>query len=165
MAMLYILHSQTQFAVRDCARISKAGRRAFSSFPPLRAQNRISLSQIGRLAATKTSQDIEKSDKPSHKSAPQNGHQESTRRNATDLVPQMPKPGSLQHPRRSEVPARLLPKAQITPDLRLSPKERLQIEYETRRPPKALSKPGKRADSQERSYKQTDTAQSSKSVF
>lgn len=145
--MLHILHSQIQFVVQNSLRTTRVGRRALSSFPPLRAQNRVPPKQIPRLAAIKTPHDVERSDKPSHKPPARTGHQASSRRKTTDLVPQTSKPGSLQRPRRPEVPARLLPKAQISPDLNLSAKERLQIEYETRRPPKALAKPGKLGDS------------------
>jgi hypothetical protein len=144
-AMLCTLHAQMQLVFKSCARpnnFAKVGRRAFNSFPLLQEQNRVSSSHTERLTSSKAPQDVEKSREFPAISPAKSGKTSSSRCNATELVPQMPKPGSLQYPRRSDVPARLLPKAQISPNLKLSPKERLQIEYETRRPPKPLAKPG-----------------------
>ena len=45
-------------------------------------------------------------------------------------------------PRRTEVPARVVPKPQVSPGVPLSPKDRLRIEYSTRQPPKPVKKPG-----------------------
>merc|ERR1711939_714543 len=54
------------------------------------------------------------------------------------LVPSCDEAKSLDTGRRVEVPLKVIPKAEITPNLTLSPKERLQIEQLTRRlPPRA----------------------------
>ena len=145
MAMLCSFHVRTRSVFKSCARPSsfvKVGYRAFNSSPLLGNQNRVPPSPTEHPTAAKAPPNVEKLHELPTVSPAKGGQTLSSRRNATELVPRMPKPGSLQHPRRSDAPARLLPKAQVSPELRLSAKERLQIEYETRRPPKPLAKPG-----------------------
>ncbi len=146
--MFHTFHFQMQLVFKSCAKpnsFAKSGRRGFNSFPLLRDHKRTPSRDTESPITAKAFRKGEKSQELPQTSPAKSGQTLSNTRNATELVPRMPKPGSLQHPRRSDVPARLLPKAQISPDLRLSPKERLQIEYETRRPPKAATKPGMRA--------------------
>ena len=53
----------------------------------------------------------------------------------TELVPSQKQETSLDTGRKVEVPLKVIPKAELTPNLTLSPKERLQIEQLTRRMP------------------------------
>ena len=54
----------------------------------------------------------------------------------TDLFPQKEEQTAVDTERRVPVPLRAIPKAQLTPNLRLSPRERLHIEVLTRQQPK-----------------------------
>ena len=56
------------------------------------------------------------------------------------LVPDSSKPTSVTGRNRTDVPMKIIPKAQITPELTLTPKEQLQIEFMTRRPPRTEAK-------------------------
>jgi hypothetical protein len=53
-----------------------------------------------------------------------------------ELIPDPSKPRSVSGRKRRDVPMKIIPKAQIMPQLTLTPQERLQIEYLTRRPPR-----------------------------
>ena len=53
-----------------------------------------------------------------------------------ELVPRTSKPTSVSGRRSTDIPMKIIPKAQITPQLKLTPKEQLQIEFMTRRPPR-----------------------------
>ena len=68
---------------------------------------------------------------------------------ARDLVPSLKKSTSVTSGRRSEVPMKILPKAQITPELALSPRERLEVEFLTRKPPKPKPKESKTGRSED----------------
>jgi hypothetical protein len=57
-----------------------------------------------------------------------------------ELVPDPSKPTSVSKRKRVDVPMKIIPKAQITPEVTLTPKERLQIEFMTRRPPRTEAK-------------------------
>jgi len=63
-----------------------------------------------------------------------------TQNTETDLVPQQKEQTALDTGRRVPVPMRAIPKAQITPDLKLSPRERLHIEVLTRQQPRKQEK-------------------------
>jgi hypothetical protein len=54
---------------------------------------------------------------------------------STDLIPHEQDGRALDHGRKVEVPMRVIPKADIAPDVELKPKERMAIEQLTRRPP------------------------------
>jgi hypothetical protein len=147
--MLHPIHLEVRLAFRSCARtnsISKSGCRYFNSFPTLRAQKRDASRAVECLPATDSMKEVVKAPNTTQPSPPKEGQRESSENNTKGLVPRIPQPGTLQRPRRLEVPARLLPKAQISPGLTLSPKERLQIEYETRRPPQASDKRGEHGE-------------------
>ena len=144
MVTLYTIHLEVRLALESCARthrVAKTRCRNLSTFPPLRARNRGTSRAIQHAPPANSVKPSDISDTPKP-STLQSDPLASSRSNSTKLVPRIPKPASLQDPRRSDIPARLLPKAQISPGLILSPKERLQIEYETRRPPKTPEKPG-----------------------
>lgn len=145
MTTLYAVHNEVRLAFKHCARrqsIFKVERRTLTISSPLRARNRGTHGAVTASPSEKKLKDIANLPETPNPSAPKSGDRKSGRSHTTQLVPRISKAGTLEHPPRSEVPARLLPKAQISPDLTLSPKERLQIEYETRRPPKVLGKPG-----------------------
>ena len=57
-----------------------------------------------------------------------------------ELVPDSAKPASVFGKRRTDLPMKIIPKAQITPEVTLTPKEQLQIEFMTRRPPRTEAK-------------------------
>jgi hypothetical protein len=57
-----------------------------------------------------------------------------------ELVPDPSKPTSVSERKRADVPMKIIPKAQITPEVTLTPKERLEIEFMTRRPPRTEAK-------------------------
>ncbi len=147
--MLQIIHLEMRLAFTACARkpnLASARCRIFSTFSSLQARNHDIAGAASRLYPARRGQEVAKlTDASASKPyLPASAQQKSSRSNPTSLVPQAPKAGAVERPQRSDVPARLLPKAQISANLTLSPKERLQIEYETRRPPKASEKPGKR---------------------
>ena len=54
---------------------------------------------------------------------------------STDIVPRSQDGKALDGERTTQVPMRIVPKAQITPNLRLKPLERLHVEQLTRRTP------------------------------
>jgi hypothetical protein len=60
-----------------------------------------------------------------------------------ELIPDPSKPTSVSERKRADVPMKVIPKAQITPEVTLTPKERLQIEFLTRRPPRTEEKKSK----------------------
>jgi hypothetical protein len=142
--MLYNIHHEMRLAFQSCSKpsVSKVRYRTFKTFPHLPAPARGTSINIKRSSPTEDAKDVATPPGTVEPSPLKSGHQEASRSNTTELVPRTPKPGALQRPRRSDLPARLLPKAHVSPELILSPKERLQIEYETRRPPKAGEKPG-----------------------
>jgi hypothetical protein len=145
MAVLSNLHLEIRIAFKTCARaysFAKTARRTLNSSPLPRARNRRNSRDVQELPATNTASDAQSSSQSPERSQVKHDTREPSRSNTTELVPRVPKPGSLEHPRRSDIPARVLPKAQLSPELTLSPKQRLQIEYMTRRPPKAAEKPG-----------------------
>lgn len=147
--MLHTIHLEVRLVFKSCARtysLSKAGCRSFNTLPTFRAQNRDLPTAVEGSPATESATEVASLPDTPQPSPLKSGQRESSRSNTKDLVPRIPKPGTLQRPRRSDVPARLLPKAQASPELTLSPKERLQIEYETRRPPKASGKPGEHGE-------------------
>lgn len=57
-----------------------------------------------------------------------------------ELVPDPSKSTSVSKRKRADVPMKIIPKAQITPEVTLTPKERLEIEFMTRRPPRTEAK-------------------------
>ncbi len=57
---------------------------------------------------------------------------------STELVPDPSQSTSVSGRRTKDAPMKVIPKAQVSPELTLSPKERLQIEFLTRAPPKTL---------------------------
>jgi hypothetical protein len=57
-----------------------------------------------------------------------------------ELVPDPSKPTSVSKRKRADIPMKIIPKAQITPEVTLTPKERLEIEFVTRRPPRTEAK-------------------------
>ena len=59
-----------------------------------------------------------------------------------ELVPRPSKPTSVSGRKSTDVPMKIIPKAQITPQLKLTPKEQLQIEFMTRRPPRTEARKG-----------------------
>jgi hypothetical protein len=61
-------------------------------------------------------------------------------RSSRELVPDPSKPTSVSKRKRADVPMKIIPKAQITPEVTLTPKERLEIEFVTRRPPRTEAK-------------------------
>ena len=61
-----------------------------------------------------------------------------TPQQSKDLIPTARDATSVGGRRSSDVPIKVIPKAQVSPQLTLSPVERLQIEYITRQPPKHL---------------------------
>lgn len=144
--MLCTIHHEMRLAFASCARnhsIPKVAYRTLTTSPLLRARDRSDAGAIKSSTAQKSTKDPASSSDNTGLSPLKKGRLGSSRSNTTELVPRTPKPSALQSPRRSDLPARLLPKAQISPGLTLSPKERLQIEYETRRPPKAPEKIGR----------------------
>lgn len=143
--MLQNIHHEMRLAFTVCARtpsLASARCRTFSTFPSLQARNRDIAGAASRHNSAKGGKEVAKLPDPTEPYSSTSAQQKSSQSNSTNLVPQTPNAGAVERPQRSDVPARLLPKAQISPNLTLSPKERLQIEYETRRPPKASQKPG-----------------------
>jgi hypothetical protein len=57
-----------------------------------------------------------------------------------ELIPDPSKLTSVSKKKRADVPMKIIPKAQITPEVTLTPKERLEIEFMTRRPPRTEAK-------------------------
>lgn len=143
--MLQIIHSEMRLAFKNCARtpsLASAPCRTLSTFPSPQPGHRDNAGAVSRPYSTRRGKEVTKLPGAAQPYSPASAQQNSRGSNSTNLVPQTPKAGAVERPRRSDIPARLLPKAQISPGLTLSPKERLQIEYETRRPPKAPEKPG-----------------------
>jgi hypothetical protein len=126
--------------------ISKARCRYFNASPASRAQKRDSSKAVERLPATESVKEVANVADTPQPSPLKGGQPESSGRNTKGLISQTPQPGTLQRPRRLDLPARVMPKAQISPGMTLSPKERLQIEYETRRPPAASDKRGEHGE-------------------
>ena len=147
--MLHIIHFEIRLAFKTCARtpsLASARCRTFSTIPSLQSGNRDNAGAVSRPNSAKRGKEVTKLPDAAQPYSPASARQDSRGSNSTNLVPQTPKPGAVERPRRSDIPARLLPKAQISPGLTLSPKERLQIEYETRRPPKPPEKPGEQRE-------------------
>lgn len=148
--MLAIIHLEVRLAFKSCARIHsirRVERRTFTTFPPLRDWKRGPSAATEHYSASKrpasgTPAVVENSSESAEPRLSKGNDHELSGSSTTELVPRRPKPDSLQHPRRADVPARVLPKTQVSADLTLSPKERLRLEYETRRPPKPPEKPG-----------------------
>lgn len=143
--MLQIIHFEMRLAFKTCARtpsLASARCRTLSTFPSPQPGNRDNAGAVSRPNSARRGKEETKLPGAAQPSSPASAQPNSRGSNSTNLVPQAPKAGAVERPRRSDIPARLLPKAQISPGLTLSPKERLQIEYETRRPPKAPEKPG-----------------------
>jgi hypothetical protein len=143
--MLHPIHLEVRLAFRSCARtysISKSGCRYLNSSTALGAQKRDNSRAIESPPPTESVKEVTNAPNTPQPSPPKESQQEPSRSNTKSLVPRIPPPGNLQRPRTLNVPARLLPKAQISPGLTLTPQERLQIEYETRRPPQASDKRG-----------------------
>ena len=53
---------------------------------------------------------------------------------STDLIPRTP--GSITELRKKEIPVRVLPKAKLSKDVTLTPKQQMEVEYFTRKPPR-----------------------------
>lgn len=145
MARLCLVHEEMLLAFKNCAKrpgTPQLAYRTLTTFPPLRARDSGTFKAIRHSSKTKSSPGEQSATATPEPSSLESTQPASSKSNTTGLVTRTPKPGTLQHAPRSNVPARLLPKARVSPDLTLSPRERLQIEYETRRPPKAKEKPG-----------------------
>ncbi len=154
--MLQIIHLEMRLAFTACARtpsLASARCRIFSTFPARQARNRDISGAVSRLYPTKSGNEVTKLTDTTEPYTPASAQQKSSLSNSTNLVPQTPAAGAVECPQRSDVPARLLPKAQISPNLTLTPKERLQIEYETRKPPKPSVKPGEQHGAEPRMVK------------
>lgn len=143
MAALYSIHLEMQMAFKNCARspnMAKMRYRTLTTFPSLRARNPSTPENHQQPPPKKILKDADTLPETIRLSSLGSGHRHSNS-DSTQLTPRTQPQGNLQRPRRADVPARLLPNAQISPGLTLSPRERLQIEFETRRPPRAPDKP------------------------
>jgi hypothetical protein len=143
--MLSGVHLELRLAFKACARAHRfthPARQSFTTCTRWRSKSRGHDRTVELPVTPDVVGNVPRISPTGAQTAPPHGSQSSNGSKSTKLVPQRPKHGSLQSPRRSDVPARLLPKAQVTPDLTLSPKERLQIEHATRQPPKISEKKG-----------------------
>jgi len=134
---------ELRIAFQTCARLHKLRRqiRPFGTLQPLfkRKQSR-SDREATLLPSLETT---EKSDASAVRAPPQdNPHHVPSNESGSsrELIPDPSKRSSLTEGKRADVPMRIIPKAQITPELTLTPKERLQIEFLTRRPPRTEEK-------------------------
>jgi uncharacterized membrane protein len=125
------LVAEVRLAFQTCSRQHVASKRTqFSTFRPLfkkspssKKKDHLPIQVVhSQLQARKAAAAKTAANKPTSK----------------DLVPRSDEAKSLDTGRRVEVPLKVIPKADIAPNLTLSPKERLQIEQLTRRlPPRA----------------------------
>ena len=167
-----LLHEEMLLSFKSCTRIHgipQVAYRTLTTFPPRRARVPGTFEAIKHTSKKKSLTGGESATDTPELSTLKSAQPASSKgkSNTTGLVRRVPKPGALQHAQRSNVPARLLPKAWVSPELTLSPRERLQIEYETRRPPKAKEKPGEHGEHGEHydgQYLDTDIPQSSKNA-
>lgn len=125
-----VLLAEVRFAFQVCGRQHVATRRTrFSTCPPLfkkpqnKAKNTLPIQVIHSQLQAQKQKD----------NGPTPVHEEPAA--AKELVPSSEEKTSLDTQRKVEVPLKVIPKAEIIPNLTLSPKERLQIEQLTRRMP------------------------------
>ncbi|KAK4940428.1 hypothetical protein LTR10_019411 [Elasticomyces elasticus] len=127
-----VLLAEVRYAFQVCSRQHAATRRTrFSTCQPLlkkkspkSKKNDLPIQVIHnqKLQAQKQRDDVPT---PSPEQVP----------TGTELVPSSEEETALDTGRKVEVPLKVIPKAELTPNLTLSPKERLQIEQLTRRMP------------------------------
>jgi hypothetical protein len=134
---------ELRLAFQTCARQHRARQqsRPFRTLPPLFKKKQ---SRSDRELAPPASSEISKTSEASAARVPPpaDSRHVSTNESASsrELIPDPSKPSSVSERRRADVPMKIIPKAQITPELTLTPKERLQIEFLTRRPPRTEEK-------------------------
>jgi hypothetical protein len=155
MALPTMLLIELRSAFKSCARQSalRAARSAFST-SPLRWKTKSAYRDLSKPLSAYTTP--LKSDRPDpDKEKTHSRIVPEVRRvpsgPARDLVPSPKKSTSVTPGKRSEVPMKILPKAQITPELTLSPRERLEVEFLTRKPPKSKPRESKTGRSEDTS--------------
>jgi hypothetical protein len=144
MARLELVHGEMQAAFKHCAllpRIAKVGGHTLYTSSPFRARRDPSIQPRPHSVSRDSKDSGDKPEAVGHSPTHVPSGRRPNKTNVTELVPRTQRPGSLHYPQRSDVPARVLPRAQISPGLTLSPKERMRIEFETRRPPKPPERP------------------------
>lgn len=144
MTLPNLLLTEARRGFQTCAKQYRARRQQSQTFrtlqPLLKKRNSRSAREVApppRLEVTKTNEALAtrvppQSD-PDHVPTEESG-------SSRELITKPSKPSSVSEIKRADVPMKIIPKAQITPELTLTPKERLQIEFLTRRPPRAEEK-------------------------
>jgi hypothetical protein len=144
MIRLELVHYEMQAAFKRCAilhRTARLGRRSLCTSAALQSRQHLPTHSRTR-SISRGREDGGKTRELAGTGSVRASKGPHSRTTGTELVPQTPRPGTLQHTRRPDVPARVFPKANMIPDVELTPQERLRIEYETRKPPKPKQKPG-----------------------
>lgn len=130
---------ELRLAFKTCARQYTAHQplsRAFGTFQPLSKRNSPRPSTSKKTASPSGSSKHNVPVQDGLKLGPEVTPMHAAQQNSTELVPNPSKQTSVADRKRADLPMKVIPKAQITPELMLSPKERLQIEFMTRRPPR-----------------------------
>ena len=131
---------EIRLAFHRCATQNRTCRQHVRSFTALQPLSKKKQSRSDRVVAPLPSSGAtEKADAVATQALPQAHprHVPINQSNSSrELIPNPSKPRSVSGRKRGDVPMIIMPKAQITPDLTLTPQERLQIEYLTRRPPR-----------------------------
>lgn len=138
-----VLLAEVRVAFQSCSRQCAAGRRSqFSTFRPA-LKNPRSAKQKEHLPI----QVIHSQLQPQPQTKPHALYSLPKKPPvAKDLVPVSKDGKALDTGRKVEVPMKVIPKAELTPNLTLSPKERLQIEQLTRRLPPRTEPKGRHVD-------------------
>ena len=144
MTLPNLLLVELRLAFQTCARQHITRRqqsRPFRTLPPLFKKNDAGPGRGGkpplRLQVTKKNDALPASHHPLPASDILPARESASSR---ELVPDPSKPTSVSGRRRVDVPMKIIPKAQVSPQLKLTPKEQLHIEFMTRRPPRAEAK-------------------------
>jgi hypothetical protein len=140
MTLPNLLLVEMRLAFHCCARQHRARRqhvRSFTALQPLfkkkQPRSSIVVAPAPSLGVTERV-DAVATHAPPQTAAPHVSQDQSG--SSRELVPDPSKPRSVSERKRADVPMKIIPKAQITPELTLTPPERLQMEFLTRRPPR-----------------------------
>lgn len=144
MTLPNLLLFEIRIAFHSCAMQHRARRQHVRSFAALQPLFKRKQSRSGTIVAPLPSLGVtEKVDDVATRASPQaDSHHAPTDQPGSlrELVPDPSKSRSVSGRKRADVPMKIIPKAQITPELTLTPPERLQIELLTRRPPRTEAK-------------------------
>jgi hypothetical protein len=144
MTLPNLLLAELRLGFQTCAKQHRARRQQSQTFRTLQPLFKKKQSRSAREVAPPPRLEVTKTNEasatrvppqvgPNHVSTEESG-------SSRQLITKPSKPSSVSERKRADVPMKIIPKAQITPELTLTPTERLQIEFLTRRPPRTEEK-------------------------